>query len=111
MATTQTRKPTFDRWGDGWLITVVDLTTPEMGVGVNVAHGGPDGVEPDYVTVNEIVRATSRSVPHVAYVRGSNNTTNNTAYIVPDTEVGGSLSGATIRVFFHFSASASGGVS
>jgi hypothetical protein len=112
MATTQTVVGEV-AWTDGESIFAVDLTTMEPGVGVNVSYAsaGASGADVFRVSHEVIVRPTSRDPVEICHIRASDSASGSTAYIVPDTLPAGDLAGATVRVYLHFLARASGGIS
>ncbi len=112
MATTQTVVPLEEAWADGKTIYVVDLTTMEPGVAVNVDYSdGPAGAECYRVTHEVIVRPTSRDPIEICHIRANDVAGSDTVSIVPDTVDLGDLGGATVRLYLHFKAAASGGIS
>lgn len=109
MATAAGAAKTLHNWP--YTVTAVDLTTIEPGETVDVSHGGPSGVKPEFINWSTSVEATNGSpVVSVEHIRGSDNTTNNTARVRVKTETGGDLTGATVRVLFFFTSAASGGI-
>lgn len=112
MATTETIRRDASRWGDGWLVTAVDLSTILPDEPVDVEHAGPSGASCDYITYDVRTRATTGSpVVQVSHEAANDSTTNNTCRIRVSTLPGGDLTGAVVRVFFHFAAAAAGGIS
>lgn len=113
MATTATRQPQADiKLSNGFLVTVVDLSTITPDEPVDASHGGPSGVAPVMVSYEVRTRATNGSpVVAVNHESASDSTSNNTARVRVSSIPGGDLSGAVVRVFFHFVAQASGGIS
>lgn len=112
MATTETIRRDAFRWGDGYLITAVDLSTIDPGQTIDCEHGGPSGVEPERVTYNVRTRGTRGGrVMDVTYEADGNSTSNDTARIRVEAPTGDDLTGCVVRVFFHFAAQASGGIS
>lgn len=112
MATTETIRRDSFRWGDGYLITAVDLSTITPDEPVDVEHGGPSGAEVAYMTYEVRTRATlGAPVIQVTHEAASDSTTNDTARVRVSTIAGGDLTGAVVRVLFHFAQMASGGIS
>ena len=94
-----------------YIVTAVNLSTIEPGETLDVSHGGPTGVKPEFVLHSVTTEATNGSaVVAVEHIRGSDSTTNDTSRLRVKTEDGGDLTGAVVRVLFFFTASASGGI-
>ena len=112
MATTQTARGDV-AWADGKTVYAVDLTTMEPGVAVNVtyANGSMSGAECFRVTHEVTVRPTSRDLIEICHIRANDVPGSSTVSIVPDTIAAGNLGGATVRLYLHFQAAASGGIS
>ena len=91
-------------------VVAVEVSSMEPGVTVNVAHGGPSGAPVIYITHEVITRATSRDVIEVSHLRGSDSLANSTVAVAFDTISGGDLAGAVVRLYCHFAAHASGGL-
>jgi hypothetical protein len=109
MATTAGTAREVHNWP--YLLTEVNLTTVLPGETLDVSHGGPSGVKPEFVLGTVTVEATSGdSISTVEHIRGSDNTTNNTARLRVKAPAGADLTGATVRVLFFFTAQASGGI-
>lgn len=93
-----------------YLINYVDLTTIVPGETVTVTHGGPAYSNPFMVTFETQVSATNGSpVTGIERIVASDSSTNGTVAIKVKTETGGDLTGATVRVFFWFTAQQDGG--
>ena len=109
MATTKGAAQVLHNWP--YTVTAVNLTTIEPGETLDVSHGGPSGVAPEFIQYSTTVEATSGSpVVDVEHIRGSDSTTNNTARVRVKTTDEGDLTGATVRVLFFFTAAGSGGI-
>ena len=96
--------------GQPYLVTKVRVSTIDAGVPLDVAHGGPSGVKPNLVLMEVVTRADSRDVISLAHEVADDNTTNNTARVIPDTVAGGNLTGAVLDLYFVFFAQATGGI-
>lgn len=92
------------------LVTRVDLSTIDPGASLDISHGGPTGARVDTVDFEVITLATSQSPVFVSHILASDSLANDTARVVVDTESGGDLTGAIVRVYFHFVEQASGGI-
>lgn len=109
MATTKGTAQTLHNWP--YTVTAVNLSTIEPGESLDVAHGGPSGVKPEFIQHSVTTEATSGDpVVDVEHIRASDNTTNNTSRLRVKTESGGDLTGAVVRVLFFFTSAASGGI-
>jgi hypothetical protein len=92
-----------------YLVTTVQVSSITAGEDLNLSHGGPSGVRPSFVLWELVERPTSRHAVCVEVDRDNDNTTNNTARVAIDTEVGGDLAGAVVRFIFFFLSQATGG--
>lgn len=90
-------------------IDVVEISTIDPGVTIDVAHGGPSGAECMMVTHEVTTRATSRDVIEVSHLRASDSASGDTVAVAIDTTTGGNLAGAVVRLYLWFVESASGG--
>lgn len=109
MAATTTTGVELENWPE--LVTYVDVSTIDPGVSLDISHGGPSGVPVKRVTHEVTTVANDRSGVFVSHVRASDSTDNDTARVVIDTVPLGDLTGAVVRVYFHFQGQASGGIS
>ena len=108
MAATQTGRGVLQNVPE--TVTCVELSSIEPGVAVDVSHNGPSGANVYRVTHEVTTRANDRSPVDVSHLRASNSTSGNTARIVVDTVTLGDLTGAVVRLYFHFLEQASGGL-
>lgn len=92
-------------------ITAVQVSTIDPGVDLDVSHGGPTGVAPDFATWELVERPTTRDVVFVEFDRENDSTANDTARVSIDTVALGDLTGAVVRLVFHFISQGSGGIS
>jgi hypothetical protein len=92
-----------------FLIEELTLITLEAGQQVVVTHQGTDGVAPFRAMMNVTTRATDGSPVLMSYE--SSDTSLDTVTLRFDTEVGGDLTGAVVKVFLEWHESADGGIS
>jgi hypothetical protein len=110
MATTTTVKPLGFTNATDYFVSVVELSTITPGEALDVAHNGPGGAEVYKMDYEVVVRGLS-PVVEVAHIRASDSLTSDTARVQVATESGGDLTNAVVRLYFHFAAQASGGIS
>jgi hypothetical protein len=110
MAATETYIGEVD-WGDGHMVQCVELSTIEPGATVAVEHHGPTGINVLYVTHEVTTAPTSRDVVQVNHIRASDSISADTCAMQIDTTDVGDLTGAVVRLYFHFREAASGGLS
>jgi hypothetical protein len=90
---------------------VIQVSTLDAGVDVNQAHTGPSGARAYKVDHTVITKPTDGSDVKFEWDGANDSTTNNTIRIRFDTEAGGSLTGAVVKLFVYFGGVASGGIS
>lgn len=93
------------------VITTVEVSAIEPGVDLDVSHGGPSGVQPDFASYEVVERPTTRDAVYVEFDRENDSTANNTSRVAIDTETGGDLTACVVRLRFEFISQGSGGIS
>lgn len=90
----------------------VDLTTIDVGQNLDITvPSNMHAAEVAYVTSEVRVRATDGSPAFVSHIAASDVPASRTCRVVIDTVAGGSLTGMTLRLYLHFRAAGSGGLS
>ena len=92
------------------LVSEVQLSALVAAVTENIAHSGPSGVAPDYVSVEVVTPPTSKDAVLWRHIEGSDSTANNTVAMQFDTVPGGDLTGAVVKMYCTFIPQASGGL-
>ena len=95
-------------WGDRTQ-TKITLNTITAGALTALAHGGPSGATPKYVTHNVTTQPTSQDPVSMSWEASS--TSANTVslrFLVPQ---GGDITGAVVDVYVDFADAAGGGIS
>lgn len=96
--------------GHPYYVTEVQVSSITAGQDIDVSHGGPPGASVSKMEWEVIERPTSRHAVTVEHDKENDSTTNDTARVAIDTEVGGDLAGAVVLLRFTFFAQASGGI-
>lgn len=109
MAATVSRQKTIKDWPH--LIREVQMSALVGDQSEDVAHGGPTGLKANDITFETVTPPTAPCTYSLQRSRDDDSTSNDTSRIKFAVEGGGDLTGAVVKVRFHFYASASGGIS